>query len=312
MNNADLIKKSDLVLSEIAANGRLSVAQTDRFIRTAIDQPTLLKQTRTVAMNGPEMKINKIGFGSRILRAAVEATPLSQADRSKPTLGMVPLLTKEVIAEVRLPYQVIEDNIERGSITGAPDAGAGGLHQTLVDMMAERAALDLEELAILGDTTSGDPYLALQDGFLKLATANVVAVGGPLTKAAFKAGIRAMPDKYLNNRGQLVHLVSVDNETEMRDQYANRATSLGDANLTGNTALSLFGSKIVPVALMPLATGLFGDPRNLIFGIQRNIFMEYDKDITARVFIIVLTARIAFAIEEVNALVKYTGITNPA
>ena len=43
--------------------------------------------------------------------------------------------------------------------------------------------------------------------------------------------------------------------------------------------------------------------------IERNIQIEYDKDITSRVFIIVLTARVALEIEEVNAVTKYTGIT---
>jgi len=71
----------------------------------------------------------------------------------------------------------------------------------------------------------------------------------------------------------------------------------------------VFGSKVTPVALMPGSGGLFTDPMNLIFGIQRNIMLEYTKDIRARQFIIVLTARVAFAIEEVNAVTKYTGLT---
>lgn len=36
--------------------------------------------------------------------------------------------------------------------------------------------------------------------------------------------------------------------------------------------------------------------------------MEFDKDITSRVYIIVLTARVAFQVEETLALVKYTNI----
>jgi hypothetical protein len=62
------------------------------------------------------------------------------------------------------------------------------------------------------------------------------------------------------------------------------------------------------VALMPGDQGLFSDPMNFIFGIQRNIQIEYTKDIRARTFVIVLTARIGFAVEEVNAVTKYTGL----
>jgi hypothetical protein len=72
----------------------------------------------------------------------------------------------------------------------------------------------------------------------------------------------------------------------------------------------VFGSQVRGVPLMPSANGLFTNPLNLIFGIQRNIQIEFDKDITKRVFIIVLTARVALEIEEVNAVVKYTGITS--
>jgi hypothetical protein len=309
MDNKEIIKKADIALSDLATAGRLNPEQTNQFIRTLIDQPTLLAGVRTVAMGAPEMKINKIGFGSRILRAGVESTSLSQSDRSKPDLGQVKLTTSEVIAEIRIPYDVIEDNIEKGNVDTPLQTGAGGIHQTIVDLIAERAALDLEELAIRGDKSSSDSYLALQDGYLKLATANVANINGVFDKNAAKSALKTMPTRYLRNRGALKHIVSVDQETELRDQFAGRIGALGDSNITGNLPISLFGSNVMPVPLMPGNSGLFTDPMNLIFGIQRNIQIEYTKDITARVFIIVLTARVSYQIEEVNAVVQYTGLT---
>lgn len=309
-SNEDLIRKADLALSDLSTGGGLlNPEQTDRFIRTLIDAPTILSRCRVVTMNAPQRKINKIGFGSRILRVAVSATPLSAADRAKPDLSKVELNTKEVIATVYIPYDVIEDNIEGGNITVPPTSGAGGLHDTIVTLMAERAALDLEELAIMGDSASADPYLALQEGFLKLSTANVVAAGGTMTKTVLKNAVKAMPDKYLRNRAELTHFVSVDNETEYRDTYANRQTALGDSMLQGTSPIYAYGSQVVGVPLMPQAYDLFTNPMNLIFGFQRRITIEYDKDIEARIFKIVLTARVALAIEEVNAVVKVTGIT---
>jgi hypothetical protein len=309
-SNEDLIKKADLALSDLSTGGGLlNPEQTDRFIRTLIDTPTILSRARVVTMNAPQRKINKIGFGSRILRVAVSATPLSSADRAKPDLSKVELNTKEVIATVYIPYDVIEDNIEGGNITVPPTSGAGGLHDTIVTLMAERAALDLEELAIMGDSASADPYLALQEGFLKLSTANVVAAGGPMSKTVLKNAVKAMPDKYLRNRAELTHFVSVDNETEYRDTYANRQTALGDSMLQGTSPIYAYGSQVVGVPLMPTAYDLFTNPMNLIFGFQRRITIEYDKDIEARIFKIVLTARVALAIEEINAVVKVTGIT---
>ena len=307
MRNEELIRKADMVLADLATAGKLNPEQTDQFIRTLIDQPTILASCRTVAMSSPEMKINKIGFGSRILQAAVEDTAPSSS--SGPDVGQVVLNTSEVIAQVNITYDVIEDNIERGNVNVPLQTGAGGLHQTIVDLIAERAALDLEELSINGNTNSGDSFLALQNGFLALATQNVANIGGAFDKNAAKQALKTMPTRYLRNRAALQHLVSVDNETELRDQFASRQTAKGDQHIEGNLPVYLFGSKVAPVALMPGQQGLFTDPMNLIFGVQRNIQIEYTKDITARIFIIVLTARVAYAVEEVNAMVQYQGLT---
>lgn len=308
MENSQIIKKADIALSDLATAGRLNPEQTDRFIRKLLDQPTILQASRAVAMGAPEMKINKIGFGSRILRPGISGTALSQADRSKPDLSQIVLNTSEVLAEVRIPYDVLEDNIERGNINASADQGAGGMHQTIVDMISERAALDLEELALLGDKSSSDSFLKLQDGWLKLASANVVNVGAAFSKDAIKAAVKATPTPYLRNRAAMSHFISVDNETELRDQFANRQTALGDAQVQGNLPLYVFGSQVKGAAMMPSANGLFTNPLNLIFGIQRQITIEYDKDITTREFIIVLTARVATQIEEVEAVTKYTNI----
>jgi HK97 family phage major capsid protein len=308
--NQSLIQKADMALADLATAGHLNPEQTDRFIRTLMDSPTILNSVRTVAMRTPEMKINKIGFGSRILRPAVEATALAASDRAKPDLSQVVLNTKEVIAEIRIPYAVLEDNIEGGNINVGMEQGAGGLHQTIVDMIAERAAVDLEELLISGDTASADPYLALQDGYLKMASANVLnAASATISKDLLKNVVKTMPAKYLRNRAALKHFVSVNNETELRDLYANRVGSFGDSNLQGALPLYIYGSQVQAAPLMPAANDLFTDPLNLIFGIQRQITIEYDKDITTRTFIIVLTTRVATAIEEKNAVVKVVGMT---
>lgn len=317
MDNKELIKKADLALSDLATAGKLNDEQTDRFVRKLMNSPTILRSCRTVTMNAPQRKINKIGFGTRMLRPGVQGTALVAngsgtpgiTDRYKPTLEQVLLNTDEVIAEIQLPYDVLEDNIERANVGVPLQSGAGGLHQTIVDMMAERAALDLEELGLLGDSASGDAYLALTDGWLKRANVNVVNAGGAtLSKDVLKAGVKAMPDKYLRDRLQMKQIVSVDNETELRDTYSNRQTGLGDSMLQGLAPLYMHGSQVIGSSTMPSTDGLFTNPLNLIFGLWRNIQIEYDKDIRTRTFIIVLTARVGFQIEESEATVRYNSI----
>lgn len=308
--NQQLIQKADLALADLASNGGLLLPeQTDAFIQVLIDSPTIINRARVVTMNGPQKKINKIGFGSRILRPATSSAALGDSDRSKPDLGQITLNSKEVIAEIHLPYDVLEDNIEGGNINAAAGSSAGGLQDTLVALLGNRAALDLEELAILGDVLSGDAYLALCDGFLKRMTAHVVSAGGAtISKDVFKAAIKSMPDKYLRVRGDNEFFVSVDNETEYRDTVANRATGLGDSALLTANSMAAYGSSVVAAPLMPNTKGIYTNPNNLVFGIQRRVNIEYDKDIRARKFIVVLTARVDFQVEEVDAAVQITNI----
>ena len=82
----------------------------------------------------------------------------------------------------------------------------------------------------------------------------------------------------------------------------------GDGMTTGSLEARAYGSLVDPVQLMPEDKGLFTHPMNLIFGIQRQVSLEFDKDIRTRVYIIVLTARVAVQIEEDEATVHYSNI----
>lgn len=310
--NANIIQKADLTLQDLASNGGLlNPEQTDKFIVGLINQPTILNAARVVSMNAPTRKVNKIGFGTRILRKAVSQTALTKEQRSKPTTGQISLETKELIAEVRIPYDVLEDNIERGNINAGENAG--GLMNTILSMIASQAALDLEEWALLGDTASSDEYLAMNDGWLKLASAGHTGTFelGKMDKNACKSAILALPTQYLRDKSAMRYYMSHANETELRDTYATRQTALGDANLQANNNISVFGSQAAPAALMPENKLLFINPLNLLFGIQRKITVEYDKDITTREFIIVLTTRVDAQIEETDASVLLTGAAAP-
>jgi Phage capsid family len=321
-SNESLLRKADIAIADLQANGgELNPEQGASFIRKLIKQPTLIRQCRVVEMNASSRKINKIGFGTRILRKATSGVALTEAQRSKPSTEQIELNTKEQVAEVRLPYDVLEDNIERAAAANneASNTGPGGLRQTIIDLIAERAALDMEELALLGDTdyTSGNAddqaYLSQLDGWLKKGADNgnvADAEQETISKGVFKRGLKTMPSQYLRNKAALSHFVSVNNETEYRDTLADRGTALGDSMTQGSGPVYAFGSQVLPVALMPESKGLFTDPLNLIFGIQRQVSMEFDKDITSRVYIIVLTCRIDFQIEEAEALVEYENIAS--
>ena len=317
--NETLLQKADWAIGDLTANsGLLNPEQANAFIRKLLIQPTLLAQARRVVMNAPTRKINKIQFASRILKAGYTAglsrtlDDTANRERSKVTTEQIELNTKEVIAEVRLPYEVIEDNLERGNIGLSRDGGgasSGGIVSTIMDLIAERAALDLEELALLGDTGSADPYLALTDGYLARFTSNVVDAGGAnISRTIMKNGSKTLPTQYRRNRSQMAHYLSTEQEIEYRDTLANRETSFGDGQHQSVSTVWAAGTPVEGVGLMPGAQGIFTHPLNLIFGIQRQIHIESDKDIQAREYIIVLTARVDLQVEEELAGVKYINL----
>lgn len=319
MSNKAILAKADIAVADLAANGGLLLPeQASAFLRKLLIQPTLLAQTRKVLMNSPQRNINKIGFGQRILRRGVQGQVLDNStparSRAKPTTEQIQLNTHEVIAEIRLPYDVIEDNIERGNIGQATDTGGtpvgGGIADTIMTLIAERAAIDLEELAIQGNTSSTDDYLSMVNGYLARATSHIVDLNdAEVSKSMFKQGVLALPVQYRRNLTALRHFVAPDVEIEYRDQLSNRETQMGDSH-NGSGALPVYGTgvPVESVALMPGANGLLTHPMNLLFGIQRAIHVETDKDIRAREYIIVLTARVDFQIEEADAVVKYVEI----
>lgn len=318
-SNQELIRKADLVISDLTGNGGyLNPEQSNAFIRKLLVAPTMLAQVRRVTMSAPIRKINKISFATRILNAGNAGsgpypTVLSSSARAKPTTEQITLQTHEVIAEVHLPYDVIEDNIEGGNVGTFNEGGnppmAGGFRDTIVTLIAERVAIDLEEQFLQGDTSSGDAYLAQTNGILKLVTSNIVdASNQQINRTILKNGMKTLPSQYRRNRNALSHFLSTEQEIEYRDTIANRETSMGDAQLQSTAPVYAAGSPVTGVPLMPGSTGILTNPMNLVFGVQRDIMMETDKIITQRVYVIVVTARVAVQIEEELACVKYINL----
>ncbi|MDE1376777.1 phage major capsid protein, partial [Bacillus licheniformis] len=155
------------------------------FIRMVQNTPTIFSESRVIQMENDSQKFEKIGFGQRILRAADEGKALAKDQLTAPVTSTVELNAKEVIAEVNITYDTLENNIEKD-----------GLQQTLMQMLAERAAVDIEELIVNGDVASSDPYLAQLDGIRKQSVSHIVDAGGEqISRQLFKQGLKAVPAK---------------------------------------------------------------------------------------------------------------------
>lgn len=316
------LTRADIALADLQANGgMLSPEQANQFIDFVMEEPTVLRQARVVRMNAPRRKINRMGFASRILRAARQVGSaeddggndryVRKADRAAPQTSQIELNTSEVIAEVRIPYEVLEDNIE-----------GDNFEAHILRQIAQRAALDLEELGLWADTASTDPYLALQDGWMKraLTDGNVLDWNSAgISPDLFASALLSMPQKYLKNLAQMRAWVTHANIIKYRQKVSQRQTGYGDSAIQANIPLQAHGLTMEPAHLM--SAGLNGEgglvtfPQNLLFGIQRDISIESDKDIRSREYIIVLTARVALQIDDADATVaiqEIGGLVNPA
>lgn len=320
-SNKVLSKRADARLSTLATGGLLNPEQANAFIDLVQDEPTILKQVRVERMNSPQKNIDRMGFKGRLLHKArqdplgngSENRALTLAERKSVTTSQIQLNTKEFIAEVRIPYEVLEDNIERG-----------GFEAHIMREIARQVSMDLEELALNGDTTHPtDTYLQAVDGYLKQMGGNVVDnANAGVSPDLFDAGLLAMPQKYLRRLTELRHFISTANTIKYRAAVAKRATGYGDSALTQNIPLYAGGVAIEAAAMLTAAgetswgagdgtskeSGFFTFPKNLIWGIQRQITMEYEKLISEREIKIVVTLRCDFLIDDTDACVKYTNI----
>ncbi|MCY8667400.1 phage major capsid protein [Bacillus haynesii] len=305
MRNQEIINKAEMTLASLKSGGMMNPTQASTFIRMVQDTSTILNDARVIPMDHDAQKFEKIGFGQRILRAAEEGKSLSSDERAVPSTSTIGLNAKEVIAEVHITYDTLENNIEKD-----------GLQNTIMQMLAERAAVDIEELIINGDSKSDDSFLAQIDGIRKQAQSHIVdAAGGELSRQIFKRGYKAVPPKYLRVPQEFRFYTSPGIEVEWKDKVADRQTNLGDAAVQGGLS-SAFGVPIKGIANMqPYSTGegekaidvsdvILTHPKNIVLGFSRNIRIEVDKDIRRRKFIIVLTAKLDSVFEEEDAVAK--------
>lgn len=301
-DNRSILAKADMALADLTTSGGLlQPAQAAKFMRIMIKSSRVLGMSTVVPMRSPKQLIEKIKFGSRILRAGTEATALAVGDRAKPDLSKVELNAQLFKAEVRLDNEVLEDNIERAE-----------LRQTIMQMMAERIALDTEEVVVNGDTSSADPFLAKFDGIIEQATSHTVnAAGATISKTVLKNMLKAMPSEFLRDKRALKFLTSVNAEITWRDGLSDRATVGGDKYIEQDVPSVYNGIGVVDVPLFPEALGgadqtavLLTDPKNINIGIWRNIRVETDKLVSEGVLIIVATLRMDCKFAHEDAVVK--------
>jgi HK97 family phage major capsid protein len=307
ISNRSLLEKADLAVADLTTGGGyLKPSQAKKFMRLLIKESVLLQMVTVAPMAAPKEEISRIKFGSRVLRPGREATALTQAERTRPDLSRVELDTKLFKAEVRLSDEVLEDNVEQGE-----------LRQTIMEMLAEAIARDMEEVIISGNTASVDPFLAQMDGLLVHAQSNVVdAAGAPISKNLLNDLIKSLPSEHLRDKKAMRFLTSVDADLDYRNLLAERATAVGDKFLEGDAPVLYSGVPLAPVPLWPENLGaqqdrttvLLTNPQNIYVGIWRQMRIETGRDISEGVLKIVATLRFDARFSEESGVAKAINV----
>jgi len=311
LTQEELLEKA-IDTTDMLEGGLLNPQQSDKFIDFVVDQSVMLKDARVVRLRARKGEINKIGISGRVSVPKEEG--VDPGVRREVTFGKVELDTVAVMTPFEITDEALEDSIEGGSVEDA-----------VIRVMASQTATDLEELAIQGDTTSGDSFLALADGWRLLAEdGHIVDHGGSaVSKSLFSNMVKALPDQYKKDWSALRFYVAPIIAQDYRDLITESSTVAADKFLLENMPLTVFGIPVVSVPMIPtdetgvlsVSSGVenlsyaFLTPKtNLVYGIHREITIDKDKDIYRGVRQYAITTRVAWEFEEDDAVVLAVNI----
>jgi len=296
----EILAKADEVTTSVVSNasgGLLKPAQSNRFIDFVVDQSNLMRNARVVRMRTPQMEIDKLSIGTRLLAKATEASDTGA--NAAVTFTKVSLSSVKLRLDWELSTESLEDNIEGAS-----------LEDHIAQVMARQTANDMDDLLINGNTSSQNGLLKALDGYVKLALAGgrvVDEAGNSVSRATYDRVLRTMPTKYLQKRNELRFFSGpgIVQDTSFSLQNPNSATAatagaaapggtFGEQAFLngairanggpGATGMSPYGIPLVEIPLLPEtvtgdysgATGSHGHveltfPNNRVIGLYRDI-----------------------------------------
>ncbi len=271
MNNQDLMKRLSKIEKTIStgslSSGLLNPEQSKEFFRMAFDSTPFSQLHRKEMRKAKQGELDKIAIGGRILRKKTENK--DDEYRAGVKTSKIEYHTKAM----RLPWEITEETL-RENIEGE------GFEDTVMTLMSTQLGIDLEDLHWNGDTESSDPFLSINDGWLKkitksseshivdhaklvTGTGEAVAANG-FGKGSIFALSGAMPNKYKNSN--LRWIMSPNRREKWIEYLTNRSTGAGDAALlgAGDQVNKPMGYSIVTVPSLTDDVIMLADPRNFI------------------------------------------------
>lgn len=319
--NREIVQKADMQLADLAPGGILVPKQAAKFLKIAIKKNVLTSMVRAPTMTTPQEEHPKLLWTGRVMQPGTPGVALTAAQRTKPSTDKMTLTAKLGKAEVHIDREVLEDQIERGTFKN-----------TIVSFMGEKVSADFEDQLIKGDTTSTDPWLAVQDGILKKITSNTVA-GGTVALAGdhLRDVIQALPEEFDDQAG-LKFFTNRKARSDYRSSWRGQLNvtaapswattghpdSLGADLITGRAGADIGydGVPLIKVPRFPNDFGggsnetnvLYADMKNVVMGFYRKVTLDTEFRISEQVWAIVITVRIAIELEHEPATAKVNAV----
>jgi hypothetical protein len=301
-------------------NSVMNRKQSDRFIDLVVDETVLLKKIRVVRVNAQKGEINKLDLGSIVTEGAHTT---SKATTRTPSERIVIYDTEKYRSAFDLKTDFTEDNIE-----------GSGIRDRLLSMFTKRIAIDTELAAIQGDDslstgdaqTDSNNLLGVNDGFQKIiegvvpAGQKVDAAGTAPSKRLYYDMKRLVNSRYRAASPDYVWIVPSGPADKYSLDVSDRETAAGDAAMVFNNLKSRnqrpgpWGIPMLEVPLMPedLSWGTAGTDgsqiwltplKNLIYFVQRDITIEWDRQPRQDMWEATIHFRVDFQIENPDMIV---------
>jgi len=198
MKDNEQIIKDAITTSDFLNGGKLHPKQQAKFITYVLEYSQMLSAARNHRMTQGTEEIDKLHVSEPITESAEENTAQgSPNNQGQPKYNKISLVAKKIRSTWNISTETLQNNIEQF-----------GFEETLMRVMTQRMATDLEMLAIQGDTTAGSTtkvarLLNRLDGWGKQTDdAHILDAGGlNVNKDIFRVMKRMMPQQYLQDPG---------------------------------------------------------------------------------------------------------------
>lgn len=320
--------RSKSAIDETSLPNSVSERQmAERFIDLTVNTSTLLRNVRVIKTDKSKGVIPKLEIGKIVSEGASStSTPTTRT----PDERSIQWDTEKYRSAFDLKTDFIEDNIERGNI-----------RDRLLEMFTKAIANDTELAAIEGnsdlDTGDGESdennLLGVNDGWGKIlantvpSSQRINANGRSASADLYYAMKRRIPTRYRVATPKYVWLVPSGAFDKWGYDVSKRLTSLGDTNFIANRGMGgadyvpgPWGLPLLEVPMMPEdmtygSSGTDGSQiwltpiKNLIYIVQRDITIEYDRKPRADAWECTIHWRVDFAVENPDLVVMAENVS---